>query len=363
MNHTCNSVTSKRGPISTGHVLFKTVSRSPRYCPPLIGHCQASRWYIPEQVICPSTPNNCGGVPNRNSNPAAQNNPGYHRTACSSPYVGHLLGKYFRRVLSRFSGSRRGCNRPRPRTPPSRGTNCLAAQRAPEHITPPVMRVLVLTGDRLPYSLSSGGPFGSGPNRITPPHLAPSVGTDAAMARGGSSYQNVGSRATRSRQSRGDSRRRSPPVDVAIAPAGANHDVPAPAVAAPATTLEVAELRGQMQQLTGVCLTLQVQLAGAAAPAVSLQRERQAESSHRRSRAPPAPQEQQADSPHRSHRAPSEERVPERRGRSPRRSVASPRLPRSVVGGNSRASGRGGPANSEQELARRLRRVGQATAR
>ncbi|MQL79332.1 hypothetical protein Taro_011771 [Colocasia esculenta] len=49
-----------------------------------------------------------------------------------------------------------------------------------------------------------------------------------------------------------------PPVDVAIAPAGANHDVPAPAAAAPTTTLEVAELRGQMQQLTGVCLALQV---------------------------------------------------------------------------------------------------------
>ncbi|MQM16193.1 hypothetical protein Taro_049145 [Colocasia esculenta] len=32
----------------------------------------------------------------------------------------------------------------------------------------------VLTGDRLP-SLFSGGPFGSGPNRIIPPHLAPSI--------------------------------------------------------------------------------------------------------------------------------------------------------------------------------------------
>ncbi len=112
-----------------------------------------------------------------------------------------------------------------------------------------------------------------------------------------------------------------------------------------------------MQQLTGVCLALQAQLAGAAAPAVSLPRERQAESSHRRSRVPPAPQEQQADSPRRSLRAPSEERAPERRGRSPRRSIVSPRPPRSVVGGNSHASGRGGPANSEQELARRLRRV------
>ncbi|MQM16114.1 hypothetical protein Taro_049069 [Colocasia esculenta] len=148
-----------------------------------------------------------------------------------------------------------------------------------------------------------------------------------------------------------------PPGDVAIAPAGANHDVPAPPAAAPATALEVAELRGQMQQLTGVCLALQAQLAGAAAPAVSLPREQQGVSSHRRSRIPLAPQEQQADSPHRSLRAPSEERAPERRGRSPRRSVASPRPPRSVVGGNSHNSGRGGPANSEQELARRLRRV------
>ncbi|MQM10775.1 hypothetical protein Taro_043671 [Colocasia esculenta] len=33
-----------------------------------------------------------------------------------------------------------------------------------------VLQVFVLTGDRLP-SLSSGGPFGSGPNRITPPQL------------------------------------------------------------------------------------------------------------------------------------------------------------------------------------------------
>ncbi|MQL77781.1 hypothetical protein Taro_010196, partial [Colocasia esculenta] len=148
-----------------------------------------------------------------------------------------------------------------------------------------------------------------------------------------------------------------PPGDVAIAPADANHDVLAQPAAAPATALEVAELRGQMQQLTGVCLALQAQLAGAAAPEISLPRERQAESSHRRSRIPPAPQEQQADSPRRSHRAPSEERAPERRGRSPRHSVASPRPPRSVVEGNSHASGRGGPTNSEQELARRLRRV------
>ncbi|MQL75447.1 hypothetical protein Taro_007820 [Colocasia esculenta] len=147
------------------------------------------------------------------------------------------------------------------------------------------------------------------------------------MAPRRTSYQNVGSRATRSRQSRADSRRRSPPIDVDIAPAGANNDVPAPVAAVPETALEVAELRGQMQQLMGVCLALQAQL------------------------------DQQADSPCRSHRAPSEERAPERRGRSPRRSVVSPRPPRSVVGANSHGSSRGGPANSEQELARRLRRV------
>ncbi|MQM13883.1 hypothetical protein Taro_046808 [Colocasia esculenta] len=148
-----------------------------------------------------------------------------------------------------------------------------------------------------------------------------------------------------------------PPVDVNIAPAGVNNDVPAPAAAAPATALEVAELRGQMQQLTGVCLALQAQLVGPPAQAVPLPRERPAESSHRRSRVLPAPQEQQADSPRRSHRAPSEERAPERRGCSPRRSVVSPRPPRSVVGANSHESRRGGPANSEQELARCLRCV------
>ncbi|MQM20759.1 hypothetical protein Taro_053788 [Colocasia esculenta] len=98
-----------------------------------------------------------------------------------------------------------------------------------------------------------------------------------------------------------------PPVDVAIAPPGVNNDVPAPVAAAPATAHEVAELRGQMQQLTGVCLALQAQLARPPAPAVPLSRERQAESSHRRSRILPAPQEQQADSLRRSHRTPSEE--------------------------------------------------------
>ncbi|MQL90170.1 hypothetical protein Taro_022748 [Colocasia esculenta] len=80
-------------------------------------------------------------VPNRNSDPAARNNPGYHRTACSTPHVGHLLGRCFQRVPSRFSSLRRCYNRSRPRAPSSRGTNCLAAQRAPERITPPVMRV------------------------------------------------------------------------------------------------------------------------------------------------------------------------------------------------------------------------------
>ncbi|MQL94963.1 hypothetical protein Taro_027624, partial [Colocasia esculenta] len=120
-------------------------------------------------------------------------------------------------------------------------------------------------------------------------------------------------------------------------------------------------LRTPAQALTPIKSTgtvpCKAQLAGAAAPAVSLPRERQVESSHRRSRVPPVPQEQQVESPRRSHRAPSEERALERRGRSPQRSIISPRPPRSVMGGNSHASGRGGPANSEQELARRLRRV------
>ncbi|MQL75419.1 hypothetical protein Taro_007794 [Colocasia esculenta] len=203
------------------------------------------------------------------------------------------------------------------------------------------------------------------PLRFAPPRTLKSrlffgavCGNDVAMARGRTSYQNVGSRATRSRHSRAESLQRSPPIDVNIAPVGANNnDVPAPAIAAPATAMEMAELRGQMQQLTGVCLALQAQLVGPPAPAVPLPRERQAESSHRHSRVLPAPQDQQADSLRRSHRAPSEERASERRGRSPRRSVVSPCPPRSVVGANSHGSGRGGPANSEQELARRLRRV------
>ncbi|MQM02578.1 hypothetical protein Taro_035346 [Colocasia esculenta] len=164
------------------------------------------------------------------------------------------------------------------------------------------------------------------------------------------SYQNVGSRATRSRQSRADSRRRSPPIDVNIALAGANNDVPAPAIAAQATALEMAELRGQIQQLTGVCLALQAQLVGPPAPAVPLPRERQADSSHRRSRVLSAPQDQQADSPRRSHRAPSEERAPERRGHSLHRSVVSPGPSRSVVGANSHESARGRKASADDDL-------------
>ncbi|MQM04824.1 hypothetical protein Taro_037629 [Colocasia esculenta] len=81
-------------------------------------------------------------------------------------------------------------------------------------------------------------------------------GKDAAMARRRSSYQNIGSKATRSRQSCAESRLRSSPVDVNIAPAGANNDVPTPAAVMPATALEMAELRGQMQQFTGICLAL-----------------------------------------------------------------------------------------------------------
>ncbi|MQM05369.1 hypothetical protein Taro_038175, partial [Colocasia esculenta] len=148
-----------------------------------------------------------------------------------------------------------------------------------------------------------------------------------------------------------ESRRRSPPIDVDTAPAGANNDVPAPVAAVPAIALEMAELWGQMQQLTGICLTLQAQLAGPPAPTVSLPRER-----HRQSRRIDD-LDQQENSPHQSRRAPSEERAPECRGRSPRRSVAAPRPLRSVVAANSHGSAREGSANSEQELARSLRRV------
>ncbi|MQM18450.1 hypothetical protein Taro_051442, partial [Colocasia esculenta] len=56
-------------------------------------------------------------------------------------------------------------------------------------------------------------------------------------------------------------------------------------------------------------------------------------------------------------RAPSDERAPERRGRSPCHSATAPRPPRSVVGANSHRTGRADSAHSEQELARRLRRV------
>ncbi|MQM16874.1 hypothetical protein Taro_049835 [Colocasia esculenta] len=105
---------------------------------------------------------------------------------------------------------------------------------------------------------SSVGPFGSGPNREIPPHFWRRLWEAAtAMARGRSLYQNVGSRMTRSRQSRADSRQHIPPVDVTVAPTGATGDVPAPAVSMPATALEIAELRGQMQHLTGICLGLQ----------------------------------------------------------------------------------------------------------
>ncbi|MQL85403.1 hypothetical protein Taro_017921 [Colocasia esculenta] len=71
-----------------------------------------------------------------------------------------------------------------------------------------------------------------------------------------------------------------PPVDVAVAPAAATGGIPAPAFAVPATALEVAELRGQKQHLTGICLGLQTQLARQPAPAASLPQELQAESSH-----------------------------------------------------------------------------------
>ncbi|MQM07541.1 hypothetical protein Taro_040382, partial [Colocasia esculenta] len=88
----------------------------------------------------------------------------------------------------------------------------------------------------------SVGMFGSGPNREIPPHFWRHLWeSTTTMARGRSSYQNVGSRMTRSRQSRADSRQRIPPIDldVAVAPASAAGDVPVPAIAVPAIALEV----------------------------------------------------------------------------------------------------------------------------
>ncbi|MQL74424.1 hypothetical protein Taro_006804 [Colocasia esculenta] len=214
----------------------------------------------------------------------------------------------------------------------------------------------------LPYRRPpSVGPLGSGPSRKSPPRFWHRLweGT-TAMPHRRSSYQNIGSLMTRSRQSREDSRQRATPVDVTVAPAAATGGVPALAAVVPATALEMAELRGQMQQLTSICLGLQAQLAGQPVPAASVPQECQAESSHQRSRAPPAPagsiQEQHTDSPQRSRRAPSDERALER-SRLPRCSAAAPRLPRSVVGANSHKSGCADSAHFEQELARRLRHV------
>ncbi|MQM23320.1 hypothetical protein Taro_056384, partial [Colocasia esculenta] len=80
------------------------------------------------------------------------------------------------------------------------------------------------------------------------------------------------------------------------------------------------------------------------------------ESSHRRSRAPPAPLEQQEDSLRRSRWAPSGRHTPEHRGRSPRLSTVAPPPARSVVGANSHKSGRETSPPSDLELARRLHR-------
>ncbi|MQL75555.1 hypothetical protein Taro_007910 [Colocasia esculenta] len=289
----------------------------------------------PNGSFVPPPPNTRGEVPNRNGNLTARNDPQRHRTAsvtslqniCSEVAPkGFRAGSLAYRTVVTAPGhdlphqGAWAAWQPNGRRSLNSSRYARAPRRLLRHDLPNVAHVGLATNaykstglcpHQRPSSLShsSGGPFGSGPNRITPPHLAPSMGIDVAMARGRSSYQNMGSRATRSRQSLGASRRRSPPGDVAVATAGANHDAPAPTTAAPATALEVAELRGQKQQLTGVCIALQAQLAGAAAPAVSLPRERQAESSHRRSRVPLAPQEQQVESPRRSHRAPSEERA------------------------------------------------------
>ncbi|MQL69050.1 hypothetical protein Taro_001379 [Colocasia esculenta] len=294
--------------------------------PPPRSFKRASRSNHPERSIAKLL---SGIFPDKGADSVVLDNYRYYRTVSSTPLMGHLLGDLLQRLPSSPSHPHSGCKPSRTTRPTiKRRINCLAVQRVSQRDP------LSASGDRhFPYT------------SVRPDPLRPNK------------EKNVGSRATRSRQSRAESRQRSPPNDVNIAPAGANNNVPAPAVAAPATALEMAELRGQMQQLTGVCLALQAQLVGPPAPVVPLPREWQAESSHRRSRVLPAPQDQQVDSPRRSHRAPSQERAPERRGRSPRRSVVSPRPLRSVVGANSHVSGRGGFANSEQELARHLRRV------
>ncbi|MQL75502.1 hypothetical protein Taro_007893 [Colocasia esculenta] len=144
----------------------------------------------------------------------------------------------------------------------------------------------VRTGYRLPSSLS-GGPFGSDPNKKTPPHLGAVCGNDI----------NHDSRTFLFLEPRqqGDEistvvcglTRQSPPVDVAVATSGAAGDVPATAV--PATALEIAELWGQMHHLVGIYQGLQAQLAIQPALTVPPPPEQQAELSRRRSRTPQAP--------------------------------------------------------------------------
>ncbi|MQM09242.1 hypothetical protein Taro_042107 [Colocasia esculenta] len=239
---------------------------------------------------------------------------------------------------------------------------------------------------RRPSSLlPSVGQLGFGPSRKSPPHFWRRLweGT-IAMARGRSSYQNVGSCMTRFRQSQADSRQRAPPVDVAVAPAAATGGIPAPSAVVPATALEMAKFQGQMQQLTGICLGLQAQLSGQPAPTASISQERQAKSSHWRSRAPPAPclsrgaqglvnllNSQVVFGVGRcAYLLGFFELLNSKRLESscsslyctcasvhlPKSPIRSP-TPRSVVGANSHKSGRADSAHSEQELARRLRCV------
>ncbi|MQL72212.1 hypothetical protein Taro_004519 [Colocasia esculenta] len=146
----------------------------------------------------------------------------------------------------------------------------------------------------------------------------------AAMARGRSTYQNIGSKATRSRQSRAESRRRSPPVDVALAPTGANNDVPTPAAVVPATALEVAELQGASGRVISSTISRPPCASGPAGGFTT------------------------TDAP-----------CPVRGAgtRAPRPFAPVNRPPRSVVGANSHATGREGSAHSEQEPSRRLRHV------
>ncbi|MQM04178.1 hypothetical protein Taro_036975, partial [Colocasia esculenta] len=185
--------------------------------------------------------------------------------------------------------------------------------------------------------------------------LAPSVGMTIAMARGRTSHHNPDSRATRSSQTRADSHDQVPPVDENATLVGATDNVPISGVHA--TTQEIAELRGQVQYLVGVCQGLQAQLARQPTPTIPPQLEQQAKSSRRRLPALLARQERREESSQHSRKAPSVCRTPERQHDSPRRSIVAPLPLRSVVDANSHGSKREGSVHSDQELARCLHHI------